>query len=351
MPWDERIGRRLKLRDLYVLKMVAQTGSMGRAASRLAVSQPAVSKAITDLEHVLGVRLLDRSQEGVEPTPHGAALLKWSAVVFDDLRQGIEEMDFLADPGAGTVRVGTAEGMPAALVSAVIDRSLRHYPRLTFTVIQAATNDLQYRDLRERNVDLVFGRLTPPIADNDLNAEVLFDDPFFPVAGVNSKWVKKRRIELAELIDELWCLPNDNLFLPLIAKAFGSKGLEMPRRIISTNSIQLYYAMAATGRVLSLASSARLRLAGKELGVKVLPVDLRILTYPIGLVTLKKRSISPAAQLFIDGARQVTKRFSSEQFNSTGAHPPRRRRAHGPNQRLHDAWDAGTVAKPSNYSE
>src|SRR6476659_5805922 len=113
MPWDERMGRRLKLRDLYVLKTVVQRGSMGKAATQLAISQPAVSKAITDLEQVLGVRLLERTRQGVEPTPYGTALLKWSAAVFDDLRQGVEEIDFLADPTAGRVRVGTSEGMPA----------------------------------------------------------------------------------------------------------------------------------------------------------------------------------------------------------------------------------------------
>src|SRR6266566_7318487 len=109
MPWDERIGRRLKLRDLYVLRTVAQLGSMGKAATQLAISQPAISKAITDLEHVLGVRLLDRSRQGVEPTIYGSAPLKWSATIFDNLRQGIDEIEFLADPTAGEVRVGTHE--------------------------------------------------------------------------------------------------------------------------------------------------------------------------------------------------------------------------------------------------
>src|SRR5262245_53309572 len=98
MPWDERIGRRLKLRDLYFLKTVARLGSMGKAATELAVTQPAVSKAITDLEHVLGVRLLDRSRQGVGLTRYGSSFLKSSAVLFDDLKQGIEELDFLADP-------------------------------------------------------------------------------------------------------------------------------------------------------------------------------------------------------------------------------------------------------------
>jgi DNA-binding transcriptional LysR family regulator len=311
MPWDERIGRRLKLRDLYVLKTVARLGSMGKAATQLAVSQPAVSKAINDLERMLGVRLLDRSRQGVAPTTYGVALLKWSAVMFDDLKQGVEEIDFLADSTAGQVRIGTGEGMPAGLISAVIDRLLRQFPRLSFSVIQASTNDEQYRDLRERNVDLVFGRLTTPIKDADLNAEVLFDDPFFPIAGVNSKWFKRRRIDPADLVDEPWCLFSESLFLSALAEAFHSRGLQMPRGIISTNSIQLHYAMAATGRVLALASGARLRLVGKHIGVKALPVDFLVLTYPIGIVTLKDRSISPVAQRFIDCARQVVKALLS----------------------------------------
>src|ERR1700731_3048638 len=98
MQWNERIGRRLKLRDLHILLAVAKSGSMGKAASDLAVSQPAVSKAIADLEHTLGVRLLDRGPQGVEPTIYGRALLKCGLTVFDDLKQGVKELEFLADP-------------------------------------------------------------------------------------------------------------------------------------------------------------------------------------------------------------------------------------------------------------
>src|ERR1700686_360267 len=120
MPWDERIGRRLKLRDLYVLRTVAQLGSMGKAATQLAMSQPAVSQAITDLERVLGVRLLDRSRHGVEPTAYGRAFLKSGAVVFDSLKQGVEEIDYLIDPTAGEVRIGTIEIMMVGLVPRMI---------------------------------------------------------------------------------------------------------------------------------------------------------------------------------------------------------------------------------------
>src|ERR1700704_1276129 len=100
-PGRERVGRRLKLRDLRILMTVVECGTMGKAAERLAISQPVVSKAIADMEHALGVRLLDRSQRGVEPTPYGRALIKRGIAIFDEMRQGIEEIEFLSDPTAG----------------------------------------------------------------------------------------------------------------------------------------------------------------------------------------------------------------------------------------------------------
>src|SRR6266849_1374477 len=164
-PLDERVMRRLKLRELRILMTVAEAGSMGKAAVQLALSQPAVSKAIGEMEHTLGVPLLDRTARGVEPTPYGRALLKWAIAVFDDLRQGVREIEFLADPTGGEVRVGCSEMMNAGLLPAVIDRLSQQYRRLLFTVMVAPTLVEQYRDLRERHVDFVFGRVRTPIDD------------------------------------------------------------------------------------------------------------------------------------------------------------------------------------------
>ena len=76
MEWESRLGRRLRVRDLYILSTVVKSGSMGKAARELAMSQPAVSEAIANLEHLLRVRLLDRSTHGVAPTIYAEALLK-----------------------------------------------------------------------------------------------------------------------------------------------------------------------------------------------------------------------------------------------------------------------------------
>src|SRR5215208_593006 len=132
IEWTERIGRRVKLRDLHILLAVAQSGSMGKAATELAVSQPAVWKAITDLEGAVGVRLLERTRHGVEPTTHGRALLKCGVAVFDELRRGVKELEFLSDPTAGELRIGCTETLAAGFASAVIDRLSRQYPGLHF---------------------------------------------------------------------------------------------------------------------------------------------------------------------------------------------------------------------------
>ena len=134
VQWDERIGRRLKLRDLHIFMTVAQQGSMGRAAKHLAVSQPVVSKVISDLERTLKVRLVDRTIKGVEPTVYGSALLRRSAIVFDELGHSVEEIEFLANPAAGEVRIASAEPLNSTFLPAVIDRLSRKFPRLSFYV-------------------------------------------------------------------------------------------------------------------------------------------------------------------------------------------------------------------------
>src|SRR6185312_15719404 len=122
MDWSDLIGRRLKPLDLHIFLAVAEQASMAKAAERLSISRPVVSKTIADLEQTLGVRLLDRTPHGVELTPFGRALLKRSLAVFDELRQSVKEIEFLADPGVAELRVGFSEVAAAGLVPAAIDR-------------------------------------------------------------------------------------------------------------------------------------------------------------------------------------------------------------------------------------
>ena len=204
---SERIGRRVKLHDLNVLMVVVQAGSMRKAAVQLNTTQPSVSRSIAELEAAIGVRLLDRKPEGVEPTEYGRALLDGGAAVFDDLRQAVRKIEFLADPEAGEVRIGSGHHHAASFVFVVVERLARRHPRMVFHLTSANTTELLESELYARNVDLLVARRWGSISDERLDFEHLFDDPNFIVAGTQHPIARRRRIEPAELINELWVLP------------------------------------------------------------------------------------------------------------------------------------------------
>jgi DNA-binding transcriptional LysR family regulator len=146
MQLSDRIGRRMKLHDLHVLMTVVQAGSMSKAATLLNTRQSAISRSIAELEHAVGVRLLERNPRGVEPTEHGRALLDGGAAAFDELRQAVKNIEFLNDPAAGNVRIGCNQHLATTFVSAVIDRLSLRYPRIVFQVAATLAEEL-HREL------------------------------------------------------------------------------------------------------------------------------------------------------------------------------------------------------------
>src|SRR5258708_34063611 len=158
MPEPDTYGGRVKLRHLKIIIAVAQSGSMARAAESLAISHPVISKAIAELEQTLGVRLFDRGSQGVEPTIYGQALLQCGVAVFDELRQGLKQVDFLTNPAVGQLRVGSSEPMAAGLLPAMTERLVRQHPGVVLHAIHAGNATPGYREHRERHVELLLGR-------------------------------------------------------------------------------------------------------------------------------------------------------------------------------------------------
>ena len=306
LNWETRLGRRLKLRDLHILLTVVQSGSMAKGAANLGISQPAISEAIAGLENTLGVRLLDRNPRGVEPTIYGRALLKRSSVVFDELKQGIGDIEFLADPGRGEIRIGCPESLCAGFVPAIIDRLTQRYPRVSVQVAIAQPGEQELRELRDRSVDLLLGRIFKPVSADDVATEILCDDAFFVVAGADSRWPRRRRIALADLTGEPWVMfPANSLSGSYIAEAFRARGIDLPRQRIESFSIQVRLHLLATGGFLTALHGSVLRFNAKTWALKTLPLDLSTRPMPIAIFTLKNRTVSPVVQLFIEYARQV----------------------------------------------
>jgi DNA-binding transcriptional LysR family regulator len=305
--WEGRIGRRVRLRDLHILSAVVRWGSMAKAASHLAMSQSAVSEAIASLEEALRVRLLDRNPHGIEPTIYATALLKRGNVVFDELKQGIQDIEFLSDPTAGEVRIASPDFLVAWLLPTAIERLSRNHPHICVRVLQHNTTTFEFPELHERNVDLVITRIPEGFKDDDLAVEVLFDDPHFVVAGAQSRWSGRRKVTLAELANEPWIFTPNPVVNSFLQEAFEAEGLKAPSERVTAASILLRIHLIATGHFVSVLPDSVLRSVAKQMSFKVLPIDLRIKAPPVVIIRLKNRTLSPVVQLFIDHLREVTK--------------------------------------------
>jgi DNA-binding transcriptional LysR family regulator len=308
MDWSDRIGRRIKLRDLHILQTVVSQGSMAKAARRLAISQPVVSKVIGDLERELGRRLLDRDRHGAEPTIYGAALLKHGLAIFDELRQSVEEIEYLADPSKGELRIATHEVMAAGFLPAVVKSLHRRHPDLTIGVKLSVVADTLYRELRERNVDLILGRAPRSLLEEDLKAEVLFDETTVIVAGKRNRLTRSRKLALADLIHEKWVFPAPgSLAEHIAAEMFRASGLEMPRRGAVCAPIPVIASLVGNGPYVANLPGSLVHFGGDHLQVKVLPIKVPVPPSPVAIITLKRRTLNPVAQLFIEHAREIAR--------------------------------------------
>ena len=250
--WETRIGRRVRLRDLHILSAVVRLGSMAKAASHLSMSQSSVSEAIASLEDALSVRLLDRSPHGIEPTIYANALLKRGHAVFDELRQGIRDIEFLSNPNEGEVRIACPELLSAGLLPAAIEQLSRRYPKIVVRVAQMDTTTLEFRELQERKVDLMLVRIGRTFTHDDLDIEILLHDPHFVVVGARSPWASRRKLSLADLVNAPWIFPPNHVVMGLIKEAFDANGLELPSESVNAASILLRNQLLATGRYVTM---------------------------------------------------------------------------------------------------
>ena len=313
--WDDHIGRRLRLRDLRVFFAVVQSGSLSKAAAQLRVSHPAVSQVIADLEHALGVRLFDRSSRGVEPTIYARALLARGRAAFDELKQGIRDIEFLTDPTTGELTIGYVQSNATTIFPQVVERFSADHPGVVMRANIVPSPSFTFPGLRNRTYDLILARISKPLVDddavNDLNIETLFDDPWIIVASVRGRWARRRKIDLAELVEEPWLMPPpDTPSYEIVSEAFKVRGLRIPTPTLVTYSIDLRAKLSARGQFITVVPRSALGDAEEPHTLKELPVNLPVRPWLVAILTLKNRTLSPVVERFIECAREVAKPFA-----------------------------------------
>jgi len=309
MLWDDRIGRRLKLKDLHTLQTIAEAGSMAKAANLLALSQPSISKAIAEMEHVVGTVLLERSSQGVELTESGRILVARGRVIFDEVREGLKDIEAVADPTQGDLRIGAADPL-TVVVAEIITELFSKYPRITYQVIVSdATTTL--RQLRDRELDVVLTRWNPATTPDDLSYEVLFHSSLAVFANKNHPLVQRKKLTLEDLMGEQWTLsPPDSYLGRFVADIFHRNKLELPRSIVTAISIHMRVNLLASGNFISVLPTTILRHRGNSAWLRVLDVNLNE-AGPIAAITLKKRRPAGALKLFQEASRRVSKTIAT----------------------------------------
>jgi DNA-binding transcriptional LysR family regulator len=310
IDWEKQIGRRLRFRDLHVFFTIAEHGSMAKAAAQLGVSAPTISEVVAGLEHGLGVRLLDRGPLGVELTVYGRAFLKRGLAAFDELKQGIRDIDFLADPSVGEVRIGCDESISAATLPAILQRFSQECPGVIVDVADIAMDSFP-PNLHEHGYDLVLTRLRGrPLAElkshDDIKAEVLFNDELVVATGMHAKWARRRKIDLADLIDAPWILAGaDTWNYVVMAEAFRARKLPMPKLIIKTLSVHLRANLLTTGEFVTVLPRSVLHFYEERFSLKALSLELPSRPWPVLVMTLKNRTLTPVVERFIECTRKV----------------------------------------------
>jgi DNA-binding transcriptional LysR family regulator len=253
------------------------------------------------------VRLLDRTAKGVAPTVFGESLLTGGVAAFDELKQSLARIADLANPDHGSLRFGCSEAGAAGFVPTVVDRFAARRPGVAFEIVTADPVTLIERELPQRAIEFAICAVPTRALQAQIDVVHLFDDRHVIVVSRRSRWASARKVSLAALTKEPWVLPPAwSEPGRLIADSFRKASAEPPTRVITAFSIPLCLQLLGTGRYIAMLPEVMARLSG-HLALKVLPISFPVIERPVGIVTLKGRSLVPLAQRFLDSAREVAK--------------------------------------------
>ena len=296
---------RVSIRQLRLVTTIAEVGSMVRAGEAVGMTQPAVTKAVRDLERTFGVALFDRGNRGVTPTIYGEALVRHAQGVLAQVEHAAEEIDDLAHGAGGRVAIGTLLAASAWLLPNAISRLRAERPRVVIDVVEGTNDRLQPMLLRG-DLDMVVGRLSEFRHRTGVHQEPIYSEEIAILTKPDHPLARHEHLSLADLQEADWILPPPETTLRRqLEKAFFDAGLDPPRCAVQSVSLltnrQLLYdsdLIGAWPRGVAADEFAHGRLAP-------LPVRLDDILWPVGVSTRKQARLSPAAEALLTVLRAL----------------------------------------------
>lgn len=302
---------RIRLRQLALVEALGIEGSLHRAGERLGTTQPNATRLLQELEKTLGVTLFERTKAGLLPTEHGRVMVRHARVLLADLEHARRELEAVSEGLEGTIRVGLLSSSDPALLAAAIARLERSRPAgtLRIRIVEGAYDPL-LEQLMRGEIDLLIARSRDDRRSGDVTSEVLFQDDFLVVCGVDDPLGAATIGDPAALLEPTWVLParasvmRRNIDLRLLAYCGAT-----PSRVIESFSVPTTLALLGHGRHVGIMPE-RMAFAFESLGLlRRVPFDLRAATGPTVLLRRSTNAPSPTVQSFIDLLRQEAARL------------------------------------------
>jgi DNA-binding transcriptional LysR family regulator len=300
----------MELRQLRHFVAVVDTGNLSRAAERVSISQPALTRSIKNLEELLGVELLERKPRGVTPTEAGVALYHHASIVLNACQRLGREVREIERGVTGTVRVGIASMFANHVVDRVAAQLAAEHPRLTMVVTEGFFEDLM-RGLVDGRLDVLFSNFPQVPVSADVHLEPLLTVSSSVVASSRHPLARRRDLQRRDLVDQRWVIADLPHAQDSFEKYFAIDGLPAPGDVYRTNSLNLMVALVNSGRFLSTLPEhllAREFAAGtlRRLALAGGPIERNA-----GLIYRESRHPRPAVDHFIAEVRRTCAALAS----------------------------------------
>lgn len=305
------LSRKLKFNQLMIFELVLESGSFVRAANTMGLTQPAITKAIYDLESFFGAPLFDRSNRGVTPTEFGVMLGRRVKSLIAETRYMTEEVNAYRSGAAGHVIVGTLISAAAKLLPRALVKLRQATPGVQITVREGTTAHL-FPALATGDLDIVVGRLPEqelPLAHAfPLVHEVLFDESFCAVVGTGNPLVARSGLQLAELMQCDWIFPlQESPSYNAVEKLFRGAGLGLPVGHVKSLSMLTNIGMLIeTNMIALMPRAAAIQFVDSGL-LQILDLPDSAIFGDVGFSIRADKEVNPACKNFIRCLREATR--------------------------------------------
>jgi DNA-binding transcriptional LysR family regulator len=301
-----KLSARLKMRHLALLLQIQEHGSLTRAAERMAISQPALTNTLAELEDMFGAPLFERSVRGMTPTPLGRVVLAHARAMTQDLDKLVRDMDAVSGGRAAHLNIGVTPFVPGRILSAALRQAALGGRRLTATLYESTGENL-LPQLRDHTLDVVVGQASPTLSQEGLAFETLYRQPPRLIANRRlAARLTRQRLDWPRLAGLDWILGSPASYLrEQVAGLFVDAGLPPPRPVVESDSSRLIGELiaAATQAVSILPADIAEELV-QVAGVAIIPYSFAWNLPPVGLYTRQAGTPRMAEQWFADALRK-----------------------------------------------